>query len=444
MKNARQIVLDLLIQMSKSTGYSNIMLDKKLAESNLSRQDKSFATVLFYGVIERRITLDAVILAHSNISMKKITPDVLEILRMGIYQILYMDSVPDSAAVNESVKLAEYKRKPRVKGYINAVLRGFIRNNKKLPSSDNPITSLSIEFSSPEWLVEKWRSEYGQENLHRILESSVTVPPIAIRTNTLKISTQELLGELNATGIKAAISPLAPDSIIIEGTGSIQNLDLYQNGFFHVQDISAQLCCHALEPKSGETILDLCSAPGGKAFTIAQLMNDEGNVLAFDLHRNRTRLIEQGGERLGINIIKVSQGDAKVFDDGIPLADRVICDVPCSGLGIIRRKPEIKYKNNDDFAKLPEIQLAILCNAAKYVKVGGTLLYTTCTLSRAENDNVADAFYNKHNENFSRAKLSELLIDSYGETSKDGSVKTLFPDINGGDGFFIAAFRRVK
>ena len=444
MKNARQIVLNLLVQMSKTAGYSNIMLDKKLSESKLSGQDKSFATALFYGVIERRITLDAIISAHSNISMKKVSPDVLEILRMGIYQLLYMDSVPDSAAVNESVKLAEYMRKPKVKGYINAVLRGFIRNDKKIPPSENAITSLSIEYSCPEWLVEKWRSEYGEDNLHKILESSIAVPPIAIRTNTVKITTQELLRKLNASGVKAAISPLAPDSIIIEGTGSIRNSDLYKNGFFHVQDISAQLCCHALEPKSGETILDLCSAPGGKAFTIALLLNNEGNILAYDLHRNRTRLIEQGAKRLGIDIIKVSQGDAKVFDDGIPLADKVICDVPCSGLGIIRRKPEIKYKSNDDFAKLPQIQLEILCNAAKYVKVGGALLYTTCTLSKAENDNVADAFYNTHKESFSRMNLPELLINSYGETSNDGSVKTLFPDINGGDGFFIAAFRRVK
>lgn len=443
MKNARQIVLDLLIQMSKSTGYSNIMLDKKLAQSNLSRQDKSFATALFYGVIERRISLDAVISAHSNISIGKISPDALQILRMGIYQLLYMDSVPDSAAVNESVKLAEYIRKPKIKGYINAVLRGFIRGGKKLPTSENAITSLSVEYSCPEWLVEKWHCEYGQENLHRILKSSISVPPIAIRTNTIKISTQELLSQLNSAGIKAAISPLAPDSIIIEGT-SIQDSDLYKKGFFHVQDISAQLCCHALAPKSGETILDLCSAPGGKAFTMAQLMNNEGNVLAFDLHRNRTRLIEQGAKRLGIDIIKVSQGDAKIYNDEIPLADGVICDVPCSGLGIIRRKPEIKYKNNDDFANLPKIQLDILCNAAKYVKVGGALLYTTCTLSRAENDNVADSFYNTNKENFSRMPLPELLIDSYGETLNNGSVKTLFPDINGGDGFFIAAFRRVK
>ena len=444
MKNARQIVLNLLIQMNKTTGYSNIMLDKKLEESNLSRQDKSFATALFYGVIERRITLDAVIAAHSNINIKKISPDVLQILRIGIYQILYMDSVPDSAAVNESVKLAEFVRKIKAKGYINAVLRSFIRDGKELPTSGNEAQSLSVEYSCPEWLVEKWQSEYGQGNLDRILTASITVPPIAIRTNTIKISTQELHSQINAAGIKAAISPLAPDSIILEGSGSIQSNDIYKHGFFHVQDISAQLCCHALSPKSGETILDLCSAPGGKAFTIAQLMNDEGSVLAFDLHRNRTRLIEQGAKRLGIKIIKASQGDAKVFNENIPLADGVICDVPCSGLGIIRRKPEIKYKNSDDFAKMPEIQLDILCNAAKYVKVGGVLLYTTCTLSRAENDNVADTFYNAHNENFSRMPLPELLINSDGETSHDGSVKTLFPDINGGDGFFIAAFRRVK
>lgn len=444
MKSARQIVLNLLVQMSKTAGYSNIMLDKKLDESNLSRQDKSFATALFYGVIERRITLDAVIAEHSNINIRKVSPDVLEILRMGIYQLLYMDSVPDSAAVNESVKLAKYIRKPKVKGYVNAVLRGFIRTSKKLPTGDNAVASLSIEYSCPEWLVEKWRSEYGEDNLHRILESSIIVPPMAIRVNTTKISTQELLTQFNAAGIKATISPLAPDSIIIKGTGGIQESDLYRRGFFHVQDISAQLCCHALEPKPGETALDLCSAPGGKAFTIAQLMNNEGNVMAYDLHRNRTRLIEQGAKRLGIDIIKVSQGDAKVFDDGIPLADKVICDVPCSGLGIVRRKPEIKYKNHDDFAKLPQIQLDILCNAAKYVKVGGVLLYTTCTLSRAENDNVVDDFYIQHNKSFNRAKLPELLINSDGETSHDGSVKTLFPDINGGDGFFIAAFRRVK
>lgn len=438
MKTARQLVLQMLVKMSRNQSYSNILLDEALSRSQLSAQDKKFASALFYGVTERELTLDLIIKKYSSRPLDKLSNEVRQILRMGIYQLLYMDSVPESAAVNESVILAENTKKPAVKGYINAILRSFIRDGKALPEGKNKIENLSIKYSCPEWLVEKWLNDYDEEATLSMLCTSLGRAPITIRVNTTKIDIDTLINELEKESISAEKVAIVDNCLEINNSVAIEQSEAYKKGYFHVQDIASQLCCLALGAKEGETVLDLCSAPGGKAFTIAEHMNNKGEILAFDLHEKRARLISSGAKRLGLDIIKAGTNNAKVFNEKMPLADKILCDVPCSGLGVIRRKPEIKYKNFSDFENLPEIQYQILETSFKYLKVGGELIYSTCTLNKAENDNVIDKFIKKHNYCEKVNILSEL-----GEPF--GNYKaTIFPYFCNSDGFFIAKIKKTR
>ena len=343
MGNARRFVLKLLIRLEESSSYSNILLDQKLSKSDLSEQDKKFASALYYGVIERRLTLDAVIDNYRKNKSEKLGVEVRNILRLGVYQLKYMDSVPDNAAVDESVKLAKKVRNPAAAGFVNAVLRSFIRDEKRLPAVKGRIKELSLEYSCPEWLVEKWISDYGEHECEGILKASLGKASDYIKLNTVKADADTITAMLEKQGVK--VTHCIDGGAKISGAGAVEGSEAYKLGLFHVQDLSCQLCCKALGAKSGETVLDLCAAPGGKSFTVAELMNDEGRVLSFDLHENRVRLIRSGAERLGLKSITAAVNDAKQYNDSLSSADRVLCDVPCSGLGVIGRKPEIKYKD---------------------------------------------------------------------------------------------------
>ncbi len=432
MCDARKFTRDLLITFFDNSSYSNILLDNALLKSDLSKQDKRFAANLFYGVIERRITLDAVINKFSKRPVEKLSSDILQILRMAVYQLLYMDSVPDRAAVYESVKLAKTKKNPALGGYVNGVLRAFLRDGKQIPEFNDKISNLSVKFSCPEWLIEKWISEYGEDLALEMLESSLGAPPVTARLNTLKKPADEIINEISESGIEVNLRCEAKNCVELIGVRDISRLGLYKKGMFHIQDISSQLCCEVLDPKLDETILDVCSAPGGKAFTIAEIMNNHGRVIACDLYEQRVKLIKNGAKHLGIDIIDSRVNDASVFSDEIGLADKVLCDVPCSGLGVIRRKPEIKYKNPDDFENLKVIQRKILDTSSKYLKNGGILVYSTCTLSRAENDDIIDWFLENHPE-FEKGSISGI------PNIKDGEHKvTITPNMFNSDGFFIA------
>ena len=437
MSNARVIVLKLLTKLDKNSSYSNILLDDGLNKSDLDYQDKKFASALFYGVLERRITLDAVIRKYSSRPADKLNNDVRNILRMGIYQLLYMDSVPDSAAVDESVKMAKKNKNPAVSGFVNGLLRAFIRDEKKLPKGRNEYETLSVEHSCPEWLVEKWDKEYGRKTLEAMLETSFGQPPTTVKANTLKRNLSDIVKSLEEDGFGCEINPVAKDALNIYG-GSVESTKAYENGLLHVQDMASQLCCKAVDPKAGDTVLDICSAPGGKTFTMAELMENKGRVFAFDLHENRVRLIRQGAKRLGLDIVSADTNNGKVYNENMPEADRVLCDVPCSGLGVIRRKPEIKYKNPEDFENLPKVQYEILETSAKYVKSGGVLVYSTCTLSRAENDEVVDRFLAEHKD-FEPCELGEDF-----PCDEDKTRVSITPDKFNSDGFFIAKFTRVR
>lgn len=438
MKSSRQLVLQLLIKMSTNSAFSNILLDEALISSQLSPQDKKFASALFYGVIERQLTLDEIIKKYSNRPVAKLSVETQQILRMGIYQLLYMDSVPESAAVNESVNLAKGNKNPSIAGFVNGLLRSFIRDGLQLPQGKNKIEKLSFEFSCPQALIKKWIDEYGEKYAVIMLETSLGRAPIMIRANTQKASMSEIINELANDEIVAVEIPEIPDCLEIKTGAGVENSSAYKKGYFHVQDISSQLCCMALGVKSGETVLDLCSAPGGKAFTIAEIMKNEGNLFAFDLHENRVQLIWKGAKRLGLSCIKAGINNAKVFKDDMPMADKILCDVPCSGLGVIRRKPEIKYKNPDDFKSLPDIQLDILETSSRYLKVGGELVYSTCTISKAENDDVIERFLKNHTE-FEKVPILSEFNKPFGDYKA-----TIFPDYCNSDGFFIAKIRRAR
>ncbi len=439
MADPRLTVVKMLMKMDSSEAYSNLLLDHVFSESDLSERDKAFAAALFYGVLERRLTLDYIIEKNSKIPFAKLDPAAVVILRTGLYQLLYMDSVPESAAVNESVKLCKKLKCFSAQGFVNGMLRSFIRGGKKISYLGlEPEKRLSVEYSCPQWLTEKLVREYGTDFAVRALKASVGKPPVYARVNTLKTTTEKLLTELSKHRIKAAAYPGLDNCIKLEKSGDIEKCVPFRQGLFHVQDISSQLCCLTLRPVVNETVLDVCAAPGGKSFTLAELMGNNGRLYSMDLHDMRVGLIEDGAARLGIKMITAMQNDASKFNGELPQADRVLCDVPCAGLGVIRRKPEIKFKSAGDFEGLPEIQSQILETSARYVKPGGTLVYSTCTLSRAENDEVAGRFAAAHPE-FLPIVQPVPYAGAAGEP-----MRTYCPDENGGDGFFTASFRRVK
>ena len=438
MSNARAVVVKLLTKLENNNSYSNILLSDTLSRSDLSPLDKKFASALFYGVIERKLTLDEIISDLSSNRSQKLNIEVRNILRCGLYQLAYMDSIPDNAAVDESVKLAKGNKNPAASGFVNAILREFIRKDKALPKRKDRFEQLSIEYSCPLWLVKKWINEYGERVCVSMLKTSLGQAPTTVRINTVHDSFENICKSLENEGIRVVKSKYLTNCAELHFSGTVENTEAYKAGKLHVQDISSQFCALAVEANENDTVLDVCAAPGGKSFTIAETMNDKGSVYSFDLHENRVKLIRSGAERLGLTCIKAEANDAKKYRETMPQADRVLCDVPCSGLGVIRRKPEIKYKSQDEFTRLPQIQYDILDVSSKYVKVGGILVYSTCTLSKAENDEVADRFLKEHKD-FEPCFLGE----AFGKYKNDTRM-TFTPETFGSDGFFTAKFKRIR
>lgn len=434
-RSPRAAAAELLLKVSKNA-YSNLALDGLLSGSDYSRQDKNFISRLFYGVIERKVTLDHVISLYSKKPLHKLDAAVLVILRMGVYQLRYMESVPDNAAVNESVNLAKKMGKTSAAPFVNAVLRNFIRDGKEIKLPEDPVKRMSIEYSCPAELAARLTDQYGSEKTEAFLRASLEPHKMYIRVNNTLVSPQELSEKLSAVGVKNAVSGY--DSCCIE-TDSIHEVDsneLFRQGLFHVQDLSSQLCSKALDPHKGEAILDICAAPGGKTFTIAEITGDDCTLYACDLHAKRAALIKKGAERLKLTSVKALQNDAKVFNSDFPVFDKILCDVPCSGLGVIRSKPEIKYTPLKDIAALPEIQYNILETAARYLRKGGELVYSTCTVLKEENDAVIDRFLSEHDEFEGVPFLEEL-------GAPFGSYKAvIMAESFDCEGFFISKIRR--
>ncbi len=422
MANARKIAVDALLRVNVDNAYSNIALNEILNKKKPEIADKALATALFYGVLDNKITLDYIIKKLTGKPTKKIKPYTLEAIRVGLYQLIYTDNIPPSAAVNEAVKLVKKSKEAYNSGFTNAVLRNYLRNPVTLPT-DNSVFALSVRYSCPEWLITELINDYDLDAVVDYLEQSVLAPPLILRVNTLKNSAKELEALLKENGKECKI--LNNNAIsITEGGFNTEKFEPYLNGLFFVQDLSSQKCAETLSVIPNERILDMCAAPGGKSFSMAILMENKGEIVSCDIHPHRVDLIEKGAKRLGINIINPTVCDATEYNRNLGLFDAVLCDVPCSGFGIIRRKPDIKYKKDNDFSELQEIQLKILNNAVNYLKGNGRILYSTCTVRKKENEEIVNKFLENHKD----------------FTLKE--IKTYMPQKNGGDGFFTALLER--
>lgn len=437
MKTPRQSAFEILLKIHRDGAYSNLALDSELESRALDDSDKSFICALVYGTTERLLTIDYQLQRYLTQPIKKLKPEVLIALRLGAFQILFMDKIPTSAAVNESVKLTKNNSAAFASGLVNAVLRKIAANSLVLPSEDKGLYYYSIKYSCPEWILQKWADSYGEENAVEIAKESLGSPQTVLRVNTLKITSDELIKKLEEEGVCAKKSGIVENALITCKIGSLKALKAYREGLFHVQDIASQLCCKALDAKKGETILDICSAPGGKAFTTAQYLENNGKIVACDIYKNRLSLVESAAERLGIDIIQTLENDASIYNKDMDLFDKILCDVPCSGLGVIRRKPEIRFKKSGEVDKLPKIQYSIVTISAKYLKPGGLMIYSTCSLNPEENENIYNRFLKEHPDFEPVEVLPE--IKRY---SKTAPALTLMPHLHGSDGFFISAFRR--
>ena len=429
--NSRRIAFKVLLQSERSNQYSNIALDNALESSGLSPLDRALASAIVYGVTERRLTLDYYISKLSSRAIEKIDKEAMCTLRMGLYQLIYMDKIPAHAAVNETVALC----KKSFAGFVNAILRSYMRLSEpiELPSvSESPAQYLSAAYSVCLPLADKLISTFGIKRAESILRASFDTPKTTLRVNTLKTTREELYKNIP----DAELSELSPNAIKV--SGAVRELYGFDDGLFFVQDEASQICVGAIGAKKGDLLVDSCSCPGSKSFGAAIDMENEGQILSFDLHKNKLSLISSGAKRLGISIIKPDVCDGRNFISELSgKADKVLCDVPCSGFGVIAKKPELRYKDPQASSALPDIQLAILTNCSRYVKTGGVLVYSTCTIFPEENG-----------ENIGRflALNPEFELDSFrfgGISCADGMLE-LYPDTHHTDGFFVARMIKKK
>jgi len=398
--------------------------------------------------VKWRLTIDWIIEQFSNVKIKKNSPWVLNILRMGVYQLLYMDRIPESAACNESVNLSKRYGHRASSGYVNAVLRNIARNRDKIvyPDRQKDLPGyLSVAYSHPEWLVERWLQLYGEEFTESLLNSNNTVPDFTVRVNTLKVSREQLIEELNREGMDAGKGRYMDEAVFIRNPSPLSRMEAFKKGYFQVQDESSMLVSRILDPQPGEMILDVCSAPGGKATHIAELMKDRGTVIARDIHEHKVKLIEDAVERLGLGIVKTEVFDAAELDERIvQKADRVLIDAPCSGLGIIRKKPDIKWaRNQEDMDEITGLQKKIIHTASSYVKPGGVLVYSTCTINPMENEDIIEDFIRSNGE-FGMEDVSSFLPEKLQKPEAHKGWIQMYPNIDKTDGFFIARMKRVK
>lgn len=408
MTDSRVLAYDILYKCEKSKAYSNIELLHNLSQSSLSQRDKSLVTAIVYGVLSRRMTLDAVISAFSSRPIEKLDIKTLTILRMGMYQLLFMDRIPQNAAVNESVELCKKHVNIGAAGMVNGILRSFLRQG-----FDFDTLSVSDKYSCSESICDMLFSQYGEKTTESIMQAFFSPRKTYVSVNTLNISADEFANKYSAVKIDDDIcvleSPVDPDMC---------------NGF--VQDISSASAVKLLAPQPGDTIADLCAAPGGKSLKAAVMMQNQGRIFSFDIHNNKLKMIQKTAERLGISVIETKAADARELNQElIEKMDKVICDVPCSGLGVIARKPEIRYKDTDDFKDLYKTQEKILKNASLYLKIGGRLMYSTCTINKEENERQIQRF-------LSQDKRFKLIKE-----------KLLLPTIDN-DGFYAAIIERVR
>lgn len=413
----REAALKALYDVDKNDAYCDKALKKILAEESLLQQEKSLATELVYGVTDKKRRLDYIISRYSKQKLKKISVWIINILRMGIYQLLFLDKIPESAAVNESVKLARRYGHSASAGFVNGILRNVARQG------DVEYSDMSIFHSVPEWLDAMLKEQYGEKTAYEIYEAFSKPSPTTIRVNALKTDADELKAILNKDNIEVKATQVS-NVLEISGFGDISKLKAYNDGLFTPQDISAYCSANMLEAKSGEVIIDVCAAPGGKTTQMAEDSQNNADIIAFDLYKHKVDIINNNCRRLGITCVKAEVWDScEINEKYIGVADKVMADVPCSGLGVIGKKFDIKWKKSlEDIEEIIKVQKRILNNAAKYLKPDGILVYSTCTINKNENENITREFADKNGFN---------IIDE----------KLILPT-DGGDGFYICKLRR--
>lgn len=423
--NARELAINVLYKVEIGEGYSNVTLDKELNKSDLEPVDKAFASELVYGVLTWKITLDEIIKMYSSIKIKKISPWILNILRIGIYQMVFLDKVPESAAVNESVKLAKQYGHEASSKFVNAILRKIEKNEmEKLLAyiATKPILEdeiISIVTSHPLWMVDELLKEYDKKFVTELLNANNITPEITLRSNRLKTTRDELYKLLLLKKIDCKKGNLE-DSI------KVKKMSDFKGKLFTVQDEAAQLACLKLAPKAGDVVLDACSAPGGKTTYLAEIMDNKGKIEAWDIHPHRVRLVEEAAKKLDIDIIHATVHDATItMPNYKEKFDKILLDVPCSGLGVIRKKPDIKWtRQPEDFEELMSVQEKILDTCSEYLKSGGRMVYSTCTVLKRENEEQIEKFLLTHSD--------FLLVEQ----------TKLFPNVNETDGFYIAVLEK--
>ncbi|MBE6671840.1 MAG: 16S rRNA (cytosine(967)-C(5))-methyltransferase RsmB [Ruminococcaceae bacterium] len=440
MLTVREIAFQSLLKCEKNHSYPNIEIDSMIEKHNFSSNDRAFYTVLVYGTIEKKITLDYIISQLSSRDIEKIDKEILVILRMGVYQIMFMGGVPDHAACNESVQLCAKNNKKSASGFVNALLRELLRKKDVIKYPDKkktPVKYLSVMYSYPEWLCEMWQNDYGFDKCESVLSSLNNSPDMTLRVNTEKTSVAKVLEYLSEKEIKAEKGLYAKNAVRLTQSYPVSQLDVLKNGEVFVQDEASQLCAEVLDAKCGQTVIDTCSCPGGKSFSVALNMQNQGRVYSFDLHANKLSLIEKGAKKLGIDIIKTKAHDGSSYLEELKgCADRVLVDAPCSGLGVIAKKPDLRYKEKSAIERLPDIQYRILNSSAEYVKSGGVLVYSTCTLNIRENENVVQRFLEEHKD------FEPFDFDLGDKIKSQNGMLTLYPDVHSTDGFFISRFIR--
>ena len=439
--NARELALKSLVSMRREAAWSDKALNKLVSGEAVDTKEVALASQLINGVLQNRRLCDYYIQLYSSLPLGKIEPQILDILRMSFYQVMFLTKIPHSAAVNEGVKLAKKYSHPRAASYVNAVLRKLAAVAGNLPDvqADTEAKKLSIKFSHPLWLTEAFLHRLGYDEAEALLAANnASGTPVTAQINTLRYTMAEAVELFSAEGVGVAPHGFLPDCLLLKGAGNIGALDAFKKGAFYVQDAAARLSVMASGVREGDTVIDCCAAPGGKSFAAALAMKNRGRIISLDKYENKLHLIKDGAQRLSIEIIEAFTRDSSQFSEEFEgLADVVIADVPCSGTGVIRKKPEIRYKAFEDISGLSEIQKNILQNVSTYVKPGGVLLYSTCSLLKMENEDIIADFISRNSEfAVEKPDFPESLDRDFPD------VVTLWPQRDGTDGFFICKMRR--
>lgn len=444
--NEREIVLEVLLEITEHGMYSHIVLRDVLNKYQyLEKKERSFITRVTEGTLEHMMEIDYILDQFSKVKVKKMKPVIRNIMRSAVYQMKYMDSVPVSAACNEAVKLAVRKGFGSLRGFVNGVLRNVARNLDQIEYPTEPLKRLSIQYSMPEWILNLWLKAYDSDVVEQMLQAFQRETPLTIRCNLRMVTPKQLKEHLEAEGVTVKVHPYLEYAFHISGFDYLGDLESFQNGEFSVQDISSMLVSELAGPKEGDYVIDVCAAPGGKSLHMAEKLNGSGHVEARDLTEYKVGLIQENIERTGLSNVEAVQQDALIFDEtSVGKADIVLADLPCSGLGVLAKKTDLKYKaTKEGTDSLAKLQREMLKNVQAYVKDEGKLVYSTCTINPAENMDNVHWFLNQYPE-FELIDIHGSLCEELQKDVKENGCIQLLPEVHQSDGFFLACMKKRK